>query len=81
MMKTRNAYIAGSARIPFVKSQTNYKYIKLQELMTTTLQFLINKMHLEKQILMRLGAIINSSANWNLARDIVGYNLDPHTCV
>lgn len=81
-MKTRNAYVVGSTRVPFVKSQTLYKNVNLQELMTTTLQELINKMHLENQILgdVALGAIINSSANWNLAREcVLGTTLDPHT--
>lgn len=81
-MKTRNVYIVGSARIPFVKSQTKYKDVLLQELMTATLQFLVDKMRLEKQILgdVALGAIISSSANWNLAREcVLGTTLDPHT--
>lgn len=82
VMKTRHAYIVGSARIPFVKSQTKYHDILLQELMTVTLQSLIDKMHLENQILgdVALGAIISSSANWNLAREcVLGTTLDPHT--
>jgi acetyl-CoA C-acetyltransferase len=81
-MKTRNAYVVGSARIPFVKSQTKYKDVSLQELMTTTLQFLVDKMHLENKIIgdVALGAIISSSANWNLAREcVLGTTLDPHT--
>jgi acetyl-CoA C-acetyltransferase len=81
-MKMKHAYIVGSARVPFVKSQTKYKDVSLQELMTTTLQQLINKMHLDNQILgdVALGAIINSSANWNLAREcVLGTTLDPHT--
>jgi acetyl-CoA C-acetyltransferase len=81
-MKTRHAYIVGSARLPFVKSMTNYINITLQELMTATLQTLVNKMHLEGQVLgdVALGAIITSSANWNLAREcVLGTTLDPHT--
>ena len=66
-MKTRHAYIVGSARIPFVKSMTNYSNIPLQDLMTVTLQNLITKLHLDGQVLgdVALGAIINSSANWS----------------
>ena len=81
-MKTRPAYIVGSARIPFVKSMTNYKDIPLQELMTVTLQALVDKLKLNDRILgdVALGAIINSSANWNLAREcVLGTTLDPHT--
>lgn len=81
-MKTRPVYILGSSRVPFVKSMTTYLNVSLQEMMTATLQDLITKMHLEGQILgdVALGAIINSSANWNLAREcVLGTNLDPHT--
>ncbi len=81
-MKTREAYIVGSARIPFAKSMTDYKNCTLQELMTTTLQALVNKMQLEGQVLgdVALGAVINSSSNWNLAREcVLGTTLSPHT--
>lgn len=81
-MKTRPAYIIGSTRTPFVKSLTKYSDVALQELMTVTLQDLVNKMHLDGQVLgdVSLGAIINSSANWNLAREcVLGTTLDPHT--
>lgn len=82
MKSTRDAYIIGSARIPFVKSKTNYTDVTLQEMMTTTLQALVHQMHLDKQVLgdVALGAIISSSANWNLAREcVLGTTLDPHT--
>lgn len=81
-MKTRHAYIVGSARIPFVKSLTNYMNVPLQELMTATLQILVDKMHLDGQVLgdVALGVIINSATNWNLAREcVLGTTLDPHT--
>lgn len=81
-MKTRNAYVVGSARVPFVKSLQSYQNVSLQELMTTTLQCLVAHMHLENQILgdVALGAVINSSANWNLAREcVLGTALDPRT--
>ncbi len=81
-MKTRHAYIAGSARIPFFKSMTQYNNISLQDMMTRTLQILIDNMHLNGKILgdVALGAIVNSSANWNLAREcVLGTTLDPHT--
>lgn len=80
--KIRPAYILGSARIPFVKSLTSYRNITLQELMTSTLQFLVTKMKLDGQIIgdVALGAIITSSLNWNLAREcVLGTTLDPHT--
>lgn len=81
-MKTRPAYIVSSARIPFMKSMTNYTDVKLQDLMTFTLQGLVNKLHLDDRVLgdVALGAVISSSANWNLAREcVLGTTLDPHT--
>ncbi|HTM64046.1 MAG TPA: acetyl-CoA C-acetyltransferase [Gammaproteobacteria bacterium] len=81
-MKTRPAYIAGSTRTPFVKSLTTYKNVTLQDMMTATLQSLVNNMHLDGKTLgdVALGAVISSSTNWNLAREcVLGTTLDPHT--
>src|SRR5436190_1595228 len=50
--------------------------------MTATLQTLVSKMHLDGQIVgdVALGAVINSSANWNLAREcVLGTTLNSHT--
>lgn len=81
-MKIRPVYIASSARIPFCKSFTNYKDSTTQELMTAALQGLVTKMKLDGKKLgdVALGAVINSSLNWNLAREcVLGTTLDPHT--
>lgn len=81
-MKTRPVYIAGSARTPFVKSLTTYIDTTTQELMTAALQALVDKMHLTGTLLgdVGLGAIINSSSNWNLAREcVLGTTLSPYT--
>lgn len=81
-MKTRPVYIAGSARTPFVKSRTIYANITTQALMTAALEALVDKMQLQGQILgdVGLGAVINSSFNWNLAREcVLGTTLNPHT--
>lgn len=81
-MKTRNAYIAGSARVPFCKSMTFYKDVTTQQLMTEALQDLVTKMHLDGKIIgdVALGALMNSASNWNLAREcVLGTTLDPHT--
>lgn len=81
-METRPAFIAGSARTPFVKSMTNYIDITTQDLMTFALEGLVKKMHLEGVIVgdVGLGAVINSSLNWDLAREcVLGTSLDPHT--
>lgn len=81
-MKTRPVYISGSARTPFVKSMTKYMDVTTQELMIAALQGVVKKMHLDGKIVgdVGLGAIMNSSANWNLAREcVLGTTLDPHT--
>lgn len=81
-MRTRHAYIIGSIRIPFFKSMTKYKAVTLQDMMTFTLQQLVERMQLSQQILgdVALGAIVNSSLNWNLAREcVLGTTLNPHT--
>jgi acetyl-CoA C-acetyltransferase len=78
----KSAYIVGSARIPFFKSLSAYREVSLQELMTTTLQILVDRLALQEKILgdVALGAIISSSSNWNLSREcVLGTNLDPHT--
>jgi acetyl-CoA C-acetyltransferase len=81
-MKTRPVYIAGSARIPFYKSMTTYIDVSTQELMTAALEALVIKMNLQGKTLgdSALGALMNSSSNWNLAREsILGTSLDPHS--
>lgn len=81
-MKTRPVYIAGGARTPFVKSMTSFIDITTQDLMIAALKALVTKMHLEGRIIgdVGLGAVMNSSANWNLAREsVLGTALDPHT--
>lgn len=81
-MKTRPVYVAGGARTPFVKSMTTYRQVSTQDLMIASLQSLVKKMKLEQRIIgdVGLGAVINSSSNWNLAREsVLGTDLDPHT--
>lgn len=81
-MQTRPVFIAGGARTPFVKSLTTYSDVTTQALMTAALQALVTKMHLEGTIVgdVGLGAVINSSLNWNLAREsVLGTTLDPHS--
>lgn len=81
-MKTRPVYIAGGIRTPFVKSMTTYHAVSTQDLMTASLQALVTKMHLEGRMIgdVGLGAVMNSSFNWNLAREcVLGSALDPHT--
>ncbi len=81
-MMTRPVYIAGGSRTPFVKSMTDYSDISTQTLMTAALQSLISNMHLDGKRVgdVALGAIMNSPANWNLAREcVLGTTLHPYT--
>lgn len=81
-MKTRPVFISGSARTPFVKSLTTYIDVSTQDLMTAALQALVTRMNLDNKIIgdVGLGAVINSSLNWNLAREcVLGSTLNPHT--
>lgn len=72
-MKTENqkAYILGSARIPFVKSQTAYAHITRKDLMVAALNGLIERYGLQGRLVgdTALGAVMNSSKDFNLARE------------
>jgi len=75
-------YIFGSARIPFVKSLTAYSQISRKDLMIASLNALIKQYRLQGQLLgdVSLGALINSSADWNLAREcVLSTELHPET--
>ncbi|HRE32166.1 MAG TPA: acetyl-CoA C-acetyltransferase [Candidatus Berkiella sp.] len=81
-MKTRAVYISGGSRTPFVKSMTHYHGMTTQTLMTQTLQSLIQRIKLDGVIIgdIGLGAVMNSSKNWNLAREcVLGTTLSPYT--
>ncbi len=81
-MQTRPVYVAGGIRTPFVKSMTNYRHVTTQELMTATLEALVNKFDLTGRVIgdVGLGAVMNSANNWNLAREcVLGTSLSPLT--
>lgn len=81
-MKNRPVYVVGGSRTPFVKSMTNYINIKTQDLMTASLSNLVFKYNLNGEVLgdVALGAVINSSANWGLAREAtLSSGLSPYT--
>lgn len=65
--------VVGGSRIPFCRSHSIYRNCSNQELMTATLQGLVNKMDLKGQTLgeVALGAVIKHSRDWNLARESV----------
>jgi acetyl-CoA C-acetyltransferase len=73
-MKTlRNSYIVGGVRTPFVKSMGAFHQVERIELMMATLQDLRKRYKLDKIELgdVALGAVMNSSGDWNLAREAV----------
>lgn len=80
--KNRRVGIIGGTRIPFVKSFKEYSRTTNQEMLTAALQGLIHTYKLDGKLLgdVALGVIMNSSLDWNLAREVVlGTTLDPRT--
>lgn len=83
-MKSENnqVYVLSSARIPFAKSQTSYADVKRSELLVAALDGLVAKAKLEGKLMgdIALGALMNSSADWNLAREaVLSTKLDPES--
>jgi acetyl-CoA C-acetyltransferase len=66
-------YILGSARIPFAKSQTSYSKVTRKDLMVAALKGLVERYGLKNRLVedTALGAVMNSSADFNLARECV----------
>jgi acetyl-CoA C-acetyltransferase len=74
--------IIGGQRIPFVRSFREYARTSNLEMLTATLQALVKKYNLRGKRLgdVSLGAVMTSSIEWNLAREVVlGSGLDPRT--
>lgn len=83
-MKTANnqVYILSSSRIPFAKSQTAYSNVTRKELMVAALNGLIRKNNLQRKFIgdTALGCLMNSSNDWNLAREcVLETELDPNS--
>jgi acetyl-CoA C-acetyltransferase len=83
-MKNANRRVAiiGSQRIPFVRSFREYARTTNQEMMIATIDALSRKYNLKGKRLgdVSLGAVMTSSIEWNLAREVVlGTDLDQHT--
>jgi len=78
----KEAVVCAGIRTPFVKSLTAYKGVTTQELMTASLQALVEKANLKGQVLgdVALGGVMVSSSDWNLAREcVLGTDLHPWT--
>ena len=82
MSGSQRAAIIGSQRIPFVRSFREYSRTTNQEMLVATVDALVKRYNLEGKRLgdVALGAVMASSLEWNLAREVVlGTRLDPHT--
>ncbi len=66
-------YILGSSRIPFAKSQTTYTDVTRKELMVAAVEGLVKNLKLDNQFIgdTALGAVMNSSSDFNLAREVL----------
>ena len=83
-MKSINteAYLLAGARTPFAKSQTAYADVSRKDLMVASLNALIEKTGLKNRIVddVALGAVMNSSSDFNLAREcVLDTQLHPET--
>lgn len=76
------AYVLGSARIPFAKSQTSYSNVTRKELLVGALNGLVKQYKLQGKLIddVAAGAVMNSSADFNLTREaVLSTELDPNT--
>ncbi len=78
----RKVAIVGSARIPFCRSNTLYADLSNLDMMTTTLNGLVDKYNLKGAHIDEVigGAVVSHSKDWNLAREaVLGTKLAPST--
>ncbi len=79
---SKPVFVIGGTRTPFVKSFSSYKDVSTQELMEASLIGLVQKFKLQGQHVgdVALGAVMNSSKEWPLAREAtLSSGLHPHT--
>jgi acetyl-CoA C-acetyltransferase len=78
----RPVAILGGSRTPFTKSFSHFAKTSNKELMTATLQDLVNKTKLNNIQLgdVALGAVMKNAEDWNLTREcVLKSGLHPHT--
>lgn len=79
---SKRVAIIGGLRIPFVRSFKEYSRTTNQEMLTATLQAIVDRYNLRNQRLgdVSLGAVMKSSIEWNISREVVlGTGLDAKT--
>lgn len=80
--KNNRVAILGGLRIPFVKSFQQYSRTSNQDMLTATLQGIVDKYNLTGKLLgdVALGAVMQSSFEWNYSREaVLGTTLHPNT--
>ena len=78
----RPVAIVGSVRIPFARSHTAYSQCSNQDMMSKALSSIVDRFDLKGQRIgeVSLGAVINHSKDWNLAREsTLSSGLSPET--
>jgi acetyl-CoA C-acetyltransferase len=81
-LSARRVAVVGYNRIPFARHNTNYANAGNQDMMVAALNGLIDKYHLQGQLLGEVagGAVIKHSREFNLMREsVMGTSLDPAT--
>ena len=82
MSQTRRVAIIGGNRIPFVRSNSTYSEVSNQEMLTVTLQGLVDRYNLRGKRLgeVAAGAVIKHSRDFNLTREsVLDSGLAPET--
>ena len=69
----RRVAIIGGTRIPFCRANTAYAELGNRDMMTGALSALVERFGLRSECLgdVAIGAVINDSTDWNLAREVV----------
>ncbi|MGN6869755.1 MAG: acetyl-CoA C-acetyltransferase [Solirubrobacteraceae bacterium] len=78
----RRVAVLGGIRIPFARQNGPYARASNQDMMTATLEALINKFSLQDETLgeVSAGGVLKHSRDFNLTREcVLGTRLDPHT--
>jgi acetyl-CoA C-acetyltransferase len=78
----RRVAVLGGIRIPFARQDGAYAQASNQDMLTYTLNALVEKFGLEGQTVgeVAAGAVLKHSRDFNLAREsVLGSKLDPHT--
>ena len=78
----RRVAVLGGIRIPFARQDGPYARASNQDMLTTTLDALVDKFGLQRETVGEVvaGAVLKHSRDFNLTREcVLGSKLDPHT--